>query len=85
MSILRIAGVKAETGHRSHSSIYCAINSGLFTKPVPIGERAVGWPSDEVRVIIAAQVAGFSKDQLRALVNQLHAKRVEAAPMLRAA
>ncbi|MEZ5629359.1 MAG: DUF3987 domain-containing protein [Burkholderiaceae bacterium] len=50
--------VKAETGHRSHASIYNAVNTGLFTKPVPIGRRAVGWPSDEVEAINAARIAG---------------------------
>lgn len=31
MSILRMPAVKAEIGHRSHSSIYNAIRAGLFT------------------------------------------------------
>ena len=34
MSILRMPAVKAETGHRSHASIYNAVSAGLFTKPV---------------------------------------------------
>jgi prophage regulatory protein len=58
MSILRMPAVKAETGHRSHASIYNAIRAGLFTKPVPIGERAVGWPDSEVQAINAARIAG---------------------------
>ncbi len=43
MSIWRMPTIKAETGHRSHASIYTAIKEGLFTKPVAIGQRAVGW------------------------------------------
>lgn len=79
MSILRMQGVKVETGHRSHASIYNAIKAGLFTKPVPIGQRAVGWPSSEVLAINAARIAGKSEAEIRELVNRLHAKRTEAA------
>ena len=75
MSIMRMPAVKAETGHRSHASIYNAIREGLFTKPVRIGARAVGWPSDEVQAIVAARIAGKSPVQIRALVSQLEAAR----------
>lgn len=77
MSILRMPAVKAETGHRSHASIYTAIKAGTFTKPVPIGERSVGWPDYEVKAINQARIAGQSEDAIRALVNRLHAKRIE--------
>lgn len=77
MSILRMPAVKAETGHKSHASIYTAIKAGLFTKPVPIGERSVGWPDYEVRAINSARIAGKSEADIRDLVNRLHAKRIE--------
>ena len=79
MSILRMPAVKLETGHLSHASIYTAITAGLFTKPVPIGTRAVGWPDYEVRAINAARIAGKSEAEIRDLVNRLHAKRIELA------
>ena len=75
MSILRMPAVKAETGHRSHASIYTAIKAGLFSKPVLIGQRAVGWPSGEVAAINAARIAGKTEDEIRALVIQLEAAR----------
>lgn len=75
MPILRMPAVKAETGHRSHASIYNAIKAGLFTRPVPIGLRAVGWPADEVLAINAARIAGKSEDEIRRLVDALHEKR----------
>jgi prophage regulatory protein len=68
--------VLAETGHRSHASIYNAINDGLFTKPVPIGDRAVGWPDYEVSAINRARIAGRTDDQIKDLVARLHEKRV---------
>lgn len=77
MSILRMPAVKAETGHRSHASIYTAIRAGLFTKPVQIGQRAVGWPSDEVQAIIDARTAEKSEAEIRELVERLHAQRFE--------
>ena len=79
MPILRMPAVKAETGHRSHASIYNAVRAGMFTKPVQIGERSVGWPSHEVQAINAARIAGKSQAELRELVSRLHAKRTELA------
>ena len=77
MAIFRMAAVKAETGHRSHASIYTAIKAGLFTKPVPIGERSVGWPDYEVKAINSARIAGKTEADIRDLVNRLHAKRID--------
>jgi prophage regulatory protein len=79
MSILRMPAVKLETGHKSHASIYDAIKVGLFTKPVPIGQRSVGWPDYEVVAINAARIAGKSETEIRELVSRLHAKRTELA------
>lgn len=79
MSIWRMPTIKAETGHRSHATIYNAIKEGLFTKPVAIGQRAVGWPSDEVQSINAARIAGKSEADIKQLVIRLHAKRAELA------
>ena len=75
MEIWRIQVVKAATGYRSTASIYYNINAGLWTKPVRIGQRSVGWPSDEVVAVNKARVAGATDEQLRQLVIRLHAKR----------
>lgn len=79
MAILRMQEVKAETGHRSHASIYNAIRDGLFTTGVAIGERSKGWPDTEIWAINAARIAGKSKTEIRELVKRLHAKRLELA------
>ncbi len=75
MPILRMPAVKAETGHRSDATIYHAIREGLFTKPVAIGRRAVGWPAEEVSAINAARISGKSDAEIRALVARLMAER----------
>lgn len=75
MQILRIEAVKTATGHKSHASIYNAIKDGLFTKPVAIGARAVGWPDYEVNVICQARIAGWSNERISLLINDLHLKR----------
>jgi prophage regulatory protein len=75
MAIFRMPAVKAETGHKSHASIYNAIRAGTFTRPVPIGERSVGWPDYEVKAINQARIAGQTEAQIKELVNRLHAKR----------
>ena len=79
MTILRMPAVKAETGHRSHASIYNAIRDGLFTTGVAIGQRSKGWPSEEVQAINAARIAGKPDAEIRELVKRLHVKRLELA------
>lgn len=79
MAILRLPAVLTETGHRSHASIYSAVRAGTFTKPIPIGERSVGWPDNEVRAINEARIAGRTQEQIRELVTRLHSRRAELA------
>jgi prophage regulatory protein len=73
-TILRIPAVKLESG-LSRSTIYLRISQGLWTKPVSLGARAVGWPSDEVENLIAARIAGNTDDEIRVLVKELEAAR----------
>ena len=73
-TILRIPAVKSESG-LSRSTIYLRVSQGLWTKPVSLGARAVGWPSDEVEAINAARIAGNTDDEIRILVTKLEAAR----------
>jgi prophage regulatory protein len=76
-TILRIPTVKSESG-LSRSTIYLRVSQGLWTKPVSLGARAVGWPSDEVEAINAARIAGNTDDEIRILVAKLEAARKAA-------
>ena len=82
MAILRIDAVLSETGDRSKTSIYNRIKDGVFTKPVPIGQRITGWPDYEVKTIVAAQIAGQTPEQIRGLVDSLHTQRTERFKVL---
>jgi len=73
-TILRLPVVKSESG-LSRSTIYLRVSQGLWTKPVSLGARAVGWPSDEVEAINAARIAGDTDDDIRDLVMKLEAAR----------
>ncbi len=77
-TIYRLPAVKSESG-LSRSTIYLRIAQGLWTKPVSLGARAVGWPSGEVAAINAARIAGKSDEEIRALVVKLEAARKAAA------
>ena len=77
-AILRRQSVETTTGY-SRSTIYLLISQGLFTKPVSLGARAVGWPSAEVAALNAARIAGKSNAEIRALVDKLHTARKNAA------
>lgn len=76
--ILRLLSVLDETG-KSRSSHYLDIQQGLFTRPVAIGLRAVGWPANEVATINAARISGKSDEEIRALVKKLEADRKSLA------
>lgn len=72
--ILRLPSVKAATGV-SRSTLYLHIKQGLWPKPIHIGARAVGWPSEEIATILAARIAEKADVEIRQLVAQLVAAR----------
>jgi len=77
-SILRLPAIKASTG-LSRSTIYLRIADRVFTKPVSLGGRAVGWPAHEVAALNAARIAGKSDAEIRELVTKLEAARKAVA------
>jgi prophage regulatory protein len=77
-TILRLPAVLRGRG-RSRSAHYLDIQQGLFTRPVQIGLRAVGWPAGELAAINAARIAGKGDEEIRELVLKLEAARKAAA------
>jgi len=67
-------------GGRSRSAHYQDIDDGLWTPPVRIGKRTVGWPSDETDRLVAARVAGLSDEEIRQLVRRLLYERKLVSP-----
>jgi prophage regulatory protein len=74
LTILRRKQVEGETGY-SRSTVYLRISQRLFTRPVSLGARAVGWPAAEVAALNAARIAGKSDEHIRALVAELETAR----------
>lgn len=62
-----------------NSTGYQKIKDGLFVEPVKTGPMTSVWPDNEVAKLQAAYIAGKSKDEIRALVAELHAARKAAA------
>lgn len=83
LTILRRRQVEHETGY-SRSTIYLRISQGLWTRPIALGARAVGWPAGEVAALNAARIAGLSDERIRELVQRLQLARI-GDPMLAAA
>lgn len=73
-TILRCKTVSAETGY-PRSTLYLRIKQGEFTKPISLGDRAVGWLASEVAAINAARISGKGKAEICNLVRQLEAAR----------
>ncbi len=72
--ILRLPEVKLRSG-LSRSTIYSHIKQRLWSKPVLLGARSVGWPASEVLAINSARIAGKSEQEIRQLVIELEAAR----------
>ena len=76
--ILRLPAVKESTG-LSRSTIYLRIAQGVYTKPISLGGRAVGWPAYEVAALNAVRIAGKPDAEIRELVTRLEAARKAVA------
>lgn len=76
--ILRLAKVLSLNG-LSRSTIYSHVSQGLWTKPVSLGARAIGWPASEVAAINNARIAGKTDAQIKALVIELEVARKNMA------
>lgn len=77
-TILRLPTVKTQSG-LSRSTLYLRISQGLWTKPINLGARAVGWPSHEVVALNAARIAEKSNEEIRQLVTKLETARKNLA------
>ncbi len=55
----------------SKSTFYVRINNGLMPPSVPLGERAVAFVQHEIQLVLAAQVAGRSNEEIKQLVSDL--------------
>lgn len=80
--ILRLPDVVRVMGRRK-TAIYGDVKASVLTKPVPLGGRAVGWPTSEIDAINRARVAGVPDSELRSLVVALHSARRAALEAIR--
>lgn len=76
-TLLRLPAVLAECGS-ARSTVYLRISQRLWTRPVSLGPRAVGWPASEVQALNGARIAGRSDEEIRDLVVALEAARKTA-------
>jgi prophage regulatory protein len=72
--ILRRPEVLELTGW-SKSTLYNRIESQHFIKPISLGERSVGFVSNEVNAILHAMIAEQTPTEIKALVQELIANR----------
>ena len=78
ITIQRLFKAKESLGV-SRSTFYLQINEGLITKPVQIGARAVGWPSNEIEAILNARIAGKKPTEIKEIVKELESQRAQKA------
>ena len=81
MALLRLPHVLRLSGY-SRSMLYSLISSGLYPKPVKIGERAVAWPSQEVERMVESIISQQPLVERRELVRKLEVNRgISFSPM----
>lgn len=73
-ALLRLPSVIERVGLK-RSSIYDRISLGLFPSPVKLGPRTSVWPAHEVDACNVAIIKGKTPEEIKALVQQLHAQR----------
>lgn len=74
VKILRLAEVFDRYGKKK-TATRDAIAAGLFPAFVQLGGRCVGLPEHELDQIIRARIAGLPDDEIRKLVERIHAER----------
>lgn len=77
MKILKRPAVSDLTA-KPRATLYKEIRLGLFVRPVRLGPRSVGWFLHEIEEMLKARLAGKSDDDIRVLVDELHAARETA-------
>lgn len=82
ISFLRGPKIRQPLGGIARSTQYDWHKKGLLPSLISFGPRASGLPESEVQEIAAARVAGYSDDQIKALVVQIHERRKLAAPKI---
>ncbi|HBO6963440.1 helix-turn-helix transcriptional regulator [Pseudomonas aeruginosa] len=55
MKIIRLKAVIVATG-LARSTVYKYVGEGRFPKPIPLGDRCVGWLESEVQDWILARI-----------------------------
>ena len=77
MAILQIPKARAELANMSRSRFYRDVQLGLLPTPIKLGLRAAGLPDYEVAAVAQARIAGKSDDDIKALVQRMHAARAQ--------
>lgn len=75
MQFYRVQDICNKFGGQARSTVYADRAEGLLPEPVKLGNRAIGFPSDEIDRVMEARAAGASRDQLKELVKRLMAQR----------
>lgn len=60
----------------SRSTLYASVLTGVWTKPVRLSRRSVGWPAGEVQRLVNARIAGSDVSEMRQLVADLERARL---------
>lgn len=78
IKILRLPAALERLG-MGETSYRTAMADGLLPKLITLGARAVGIPEHELNQVIRARIAGLPDDEIRKLVERIHADRARIA------
>ncbi|MGZ4993373.1 MAG: helix-turn-helix transcriptional regulator [Methylobacter sp.] len=60
----------------SRSTWLSWVKDGLAPAPIKLGVRSNAWPAHEIAALSQARIAGKTNDEIKQLVQGLHAARV---------
>lgn len=81
IKILRLPAALERLG-MGETSYRTAMADGLVPKLITMGARNVGLPEHELNQVIRARIAGLPDDEIRKLVERIHAERARTAAEL---
>lgn len=71
-----------EMTRQSPTTLWRQVKEGVFTPPIRVGGRSVGYIQEEVQAILSARSIGVQEEGLKQLVKTLIERRKERASKL---
>ncbi len=77
-ALLRPADLLSLLSYKSQTTLWALVRSKELPEPIKIGGRAVAWHAHEIEAVVAARAAGLNAQEIKTLIQDIHAARQAA-------